>query len=153
MLLLGTGRGLSESFHLKRKINYFLLSPAPAQDFVPDPWWGSRGRSKGSSVWYPELGPPPPPWVCLPGAQASAVDVPQGSSPGSTKPVSSQLSFYLFLCPCLPFLASPTSQKFQAPVRYGQSPVRISFKFWAPEEIRWKLRAVHTQVPGRKAET
>lgn len=44
------GKGLSQSFHLKRKINYFLPSRAPAQDFVPGPWWGSRSGSKCTSV-------------------------------------------------------------------------------------------------------
>jgi hypothetical protein len=43
MLLLGTGKGLSQSFHLKREINYFLPKPALAQDFVLDPKHASVG--------------------------------------------------------------------------------------------------------------
>lgn len=63
MLLLRKEKGLSQSFSLKRKISYFLPSPAPAQDFVPDPGGARQVRAQQSGVQ-----PPPPP----PGLQSSS---------------------------------------------------------------------------------
>lgn len=54
---LGKEKGLSQSFSLKRKINYFSQSPAPAaQDFVPDPGRGEAGPSP--AIQGPGAGPP-----------------------------------------------------------------------------------------------